>query len=304
MNLVKLKPATKDYIWAGTKLKKYGKEAPYNNIAECWELSFHKDGPSIIDSDEDKGRLLKDIATKEDLGEYTASFPFFPVLIKLIDSGDNLSVQVHPNDEYALKNENSFGKTEMWYVLEAEEGSGLYVGLKEDSSREEIEEALKNGTILSKLNFFPVKKGEVYFIQSGTIHAIGKGVTVIEIQQNSNLTYRLYDYNRLGKDGKPRELQIEKALNVINYHKYSPVHFDNDIIGTCKYFTSRYQKVDHTIELEASSTSFLSLTFLDGEGMINDLPYKKFDTFFLPSTKKATIKGTGSYIITSIDHRY
>lgn len=304
MNLVKLKPATKDYIWAGTKLKKYGKEAPYDNIAECWELSFHKDGPSIIDSGEEKGRLLKDVATKEDLGEYAASFPFFPVLIKLIDSGDNLSVQVHPNDEYALKNENSFGKTEMWYVLEAEEGSGLYVGLKEDSSREEIEEALKNGTILTKLNFFPVRKGEVYFIQSGTIHAIGKGVTVIEIQQNSNLTYRLYDYNRLGKDGKPRELHIEKALNVINYHKYTPVHFDNDIIGTCKYFTSRYQKVDHTIELEAPSTSFLSLTFLDGEGMINDLPYKKFDTFFLPSTKKATIKGTGSYIITSIDHRY
>lgn len=120
MNLVKLKPATKDYIWAGTKLKKCGKEAPYDNIAECWELSFHKDGPSVIDSGEDKGRLLKDVATKEDLGEYAASFPFFPVLIKLIDSGDNLSVQVHPNDEYALKNENSFGKTEMWYVLEAE----------------------------------------------------------------------------------------------------------------------------------------------------------------------------------------
>ncbi len=304
MELVKLKPATKDYIWAGSKLKKYGKDAPYDNIAECWELSFHKDGLSLIDSGDDTGKALKDVVSKKDLGSNVSTFPFFPVLIKLIDSGDNLSVQVHPNDGYALKNENSFGKTEMWYVLEAEEGSGLYVGLKEDSSREEIEDALLNGTVLDKLNFFPVKPGEVYFIESGTIHAIGKGVTVIEIQQNSNLTYRLYDYNRLGKDGKPRELHIEKALNVINYKKYQKVTFQDNIIGTCKYFTSRYQKIENPITLNAPSTTFYSITFLDGEGMINDIPYKKFDTFFLPSEKSALIKGTGSYILTSVEHRY
>ncbi len=304
MELVKLKPATKDYIWAGTKLKKYGKDAPYDNIAECWELSFHKDGPCLIDSGINAGKALKDIATDADLGSNVSTFPFFPVLIKLIDSGDNLSVQVHPKDEYALRHENSFGKTEMWYVLEAEKGSGLYVGLKEDTNRDEIESALKDGTILSKLNFFPVMPGEVYFIESGTIHAIGKGVTVIEIQQNSNLTYRLYDYNRLGKDGKPRELHIEKALNVINYKKYQKIIFADDIIGTCKYFTSRYQKIDRTVSLHAPDTTFYSLTFLDGEGKINDLPYRKFDTFFLPSGKKALITGTGSYILTSVEHRY
>ncbi len=304
MELVKLKPATKDYLWAGTKLKKYGKEAPYDNIAECWELSFHKDGPCLIDSGKDKGKKLCDVATERDLGSNVASFPFFPVLIKLIDSGDNLSVQVHPNDAYALKNENSFGKTEMWYVLEAEKGSGLYVGLKEDSSRVEIEEALKNGTILEKLNFFPVKPGETYFIESGTIHAIGKGVTVIEIQQNSNLTYRLYDYNRIGKDGKPRELHIEKALNIINYRRYEPVHFERDIIGTSKYFTSRKRIVREEETLTAPDTTFYSLTFLDGEGTFNDIPYHKFDTFFLPATKSATIRGTGNYILTDVEHHY
>ena len=289
MNLIKLKPATKDYIWAGTKLKKYGKEAPYDNIAECWELSFHKDGPSIIDSGEDKGKLLKDVATKADLGEYAASFPFFPVLIKLIDSGDNLSVQVHPNDEYALKNENSFGKTEMWYVLEAEKGSGLYVGLKDNSSREEIEDALKNGTILSKLNFFPVKKGEVYFIQSGTIHAIGKGVTVIEIQQNSNLTYRLYDYNRLGKDGKPRELHIEKALQVT---KRVPIlrkkSFEPHIVD-CDYFTVDKIVLDgqrmKKIFGEIDKTSFASLLVLDGTGKVQSgkecVEVQKGDSVFI-----------------------
>lgn len=304
MELVKLKPATKDYLWAGTKLKKYGKDAPYDNIAECWELSFHKDGPCLIDSGEDKGQKLSDIATEKDLGSDVSSFPFFPVLIKLIDSGDNLSVQVHPDDEYALKNENSFGKTEMWYVLEAEEGSGLYVGLKNDSSREEIEEALKKGTILEKLNFFPVKPGETYFIESGTIHAIGKGVTVIEIQQNSNLTYRLYDYNRVGKDGKPRELHIRKALNVINYRRYEPVRFEGDIIGTSKYFTSRKRTIRYGEILSAPKTTFYSLTFLDGEGTIGNLAYHKFDTFFLPSSKTAEIKGTGTYILTDVEHHY
>ncbi len=304
MELVKLKPATKDYIWAGSKLKKLGKEAPYDNIAECWELSFHKDGPCIIDSGIDKGKLLLEIATAEDLGSNTVSFPFFPVLIKLIDSGDNLSVQVHPNDDYALKHENSFGKTEMWYVLDADEGCGLYVGLKEDSNKNEIEKALKEGSILNLLNFYPVKKGEVYFIKSGTIHAIGKGVTVIEIQQNSNLTYRLYDYNRLGKDGKPRELHIEKALKVIDYNKYQPVIFNGDIIGTSKYFTTKKKEVRNDDVLIAPSTSFYSFTFLDGEGLINNIPYKKYDTFFLPSTKKAVIKGSGSYLLTDIEHTF
>lgn len=295
METVKLKPATKDYIWAGNNLKKWGKDAPYDNIAECWELSFHKDGPSIIDSSIDKGKLLCQVAQKEDIGEYVSTFPFFPVLIKLIDSGDNLSVQVHPSDDYALKNENSFGKTEMWHVLHHEEGAGLYVGLKEDSCKEEIEKALLEGTILDKLNFFPVKDGENYFIPSGTIHAIGKGMTVIEIQQNSNLTYRLYDYKRKGKDGKERELHIDKALKVINYKKYQPITFSENIIGKCKYFTSYDRICEKETMICADKDSFLSITFLQGEGKVNDISFKALDTFFIPATKKALITSEGRY---------
>lgn len=301
MECVKLKPATKDYIWAETNLKKFGKDADTDKIAECWELSFHKDGPCLIDSGMDKGKKLLDVATKEDIGAYASSFPFFPVLIKLIDSGENLSVQVHPSDEYALKNENSFGKTEMWHVLSHEEGAGLYVGLKEDSSKEEIEDALKKGTILEKLNFFAVKDGENYFIPSGTIHAIGKGMTVIEIQQNSNLTYRLYDYNRLGKDGKPRELHIQKALKVIDYKKYNPVKFEGNCIGRCQYFSSYCKKVEGSSHLIADKDSFISITFLSGEGMVNNIPYKALDTFFIPAGKSAEILGRGEFVLTTIE---
>lgn len=300
MDIVKLKPATKDYLWAGSKLKKYGKEAPYDKIAECWELSFHADGPSLIASGPDAGKPLKDIATPHDIGSYVASFPFFPVLIKLIDSDENLSVQVHPSDSYALAHENSYGKTEMWYVLEAEKGCGLYVGLKKDSSREEIEADLRRGDILSKLNFFEVKPGESYFIPSGTIHAIGKSVTVIEIQQNSNLTYRLYDYDRIGKDGKKRPLMIDKALDVIDYKAYSPKTFAGNIIGQSRYFISMVENVVSRPILKATSDSFLSITFLEGEGDVNNIPYHKFDTFFIPATKKATINGTGRYVLTTV----
>ena len=144
----------------------------------------------------DPGRIKKD-----DLGTNVSAFTFFPCLIKLIDSASPLSVQVHPSDEYALKNENSYGKTEMWYILDHEKDAGIYVGFKNNETQSDVEKALNNGTILDKLNFFKVKKGECYFIKSGTIHAIGKGVTLIEIQQNSNLTYRLYDYNRKDKNG-------------------------------------------------------------------------------------------------------
>lgn len=301
METVKLKPATKDYIWAGKNLKIWGKKTPYDKIAECWELSFHKDGPSLIDSGADKGKKLMDVARKEDIGTYVSTFPFFPVLIKLIDSGDNLSVQVHPSDDYALKNENSFGKTERWHVIHHEEGAGLYVGFKKETSMEEVEKALKEGTILSLLNFFPVEDGENYFIPSGTIHAIGKGVTVIEIQQNSNLTYRLYDYNRIGKDGKPRELHIQKALKVIDTKAYHPISFQEPLIGECKYFSSSVHNVKDIPMIQANKESFISITFLTGEGSVNSIPYKALDTFFIPAEKEAVLKGSGTFVLTTVN---
>jgi len=301
MKVVKLKPAIKDYIWAGNKLKGFGKVTDFDKIAECWELSFHKDGPCVIDSGDDEGKLLKDVATPKDIGNYVSTFPFFPVLIKLIDSGDNLSVQVHPSDEYALANEDSYGKTEMWYVLHRDEGCGLYVGLKEDSSKAEIEKSLNEGTILDKLNFYPVEEGECYFIKSGTIHAIGKGVTLIEIQQNSNLTYRLYDYNRIGKDGQPRELHIAKALEVIDYKKYTPIKFNGNMIGKSKYFASYVYDVSDKNHIQAPASSFVSITFISGEGKINGIPYKTYESFFIPASQAADIKGSGKYVLTTVE---
>ncbi len=300
MDIVKLKPAIKSYIWGGTKLKKYGKGSNEDIISETWELSFHDDGLTLIDSGKDKGKTLKEVVNHSDLGKNVVSFPFFPCLIKLIDSSDNLSVQVHPSDEYALKYENSYGKTEMRYILESEENAGIYVGFKEDENEENIKEALNNGTILDHLNFFKVNKGECYFIKSGTIHAIGKGVTLIEIQQNSNLTYRLYDYNRKDKNGNSRELHIEKALKVIDYKKYAPISFNKDVIGSCKYFTSKKVSFTNSYEIENDDTSFASITFIEGKGTINNMDFKKFDTFFIPASKKAFIEGEGSFIITKV----
>lgn len=300
MDTVKLKPSVKSYIWGGTNLKKYGKESKEDVISETWELSFHDDGLSLVDSGIYKGKTLKEVVKKDDLGTNVSTFTFFPCLIKLIDSASPLSVQVHPSDEYALKNENSYGKTEMWYILDHEKDAGIYVGFKNNETQSDVEKALNNGTILDKLNFFKVKKGECYFIKSGTIHAIGKGVTLIEIQQNSNLTYRLYDYNRKDKNGNTRELHISKALKVIDYNKYVPITFNEGIIGTCKYFTSKKVEFKNEYVIENDEKSFSSITFINGLGMVNDIKFKKYDTFFVPANKKAIIKGNGEFIITKV----
>lgn len=302
MDIVKLKPATKDYLWGGTRLLKAGKEAPTPILAECWELSFHPDGPCLIASGPDEGKTLSSVCRKDDVGSYVADFPFFPVLIKLIDAAKNLSVQVHPSDEYALKNEGSFGKTEMWHILHAEPGCGLYVGFKEDVSKEEVKEALDEGKILSLLNFFPVKPGESYFIPSGTIHAIGKGVTLIEIQQNSNLTYRLYDYDRVGPDGKKRPLHIEKAMKVIDCHKYERKQFPGDLIGKCRYFAS-YRLNEKQPNVAATPSSFSSITFLSGSGSFAGIPFRALDTFFIPAGKEGAIVSDSpyDYVLTRVE---
>ncbi len=298
-SVVKLKPAVKSYIWGGNYFQPY-KGLKEDVISELWELSVRDDFSSIVDSGEDKGKRLVDVITKKDVGPISERFPYFPLLIKLIDAKENLSVQVHPSDEYALKNEHSFGKTEMWYVIDADKGSGLYVGFNKDYSREEIEVALKDSTILNYLNFFEVKPGDCYLIKSGTVHAIGKGVRVIEIQQNSNLTYRLYDYIRKDKDGNYRELHIDKALNVIDYKKYEKSQKNGKNLAKTPYFTVNKEVFDGEITIASDGDSFVSFTFLDGEGMVDSLPYKKFDTFFLPHGKKCVVKGRGTVIISLV----
>ena len=300
MELVKLKPGVKDYIWGGTYFKKFNKGTSFDRVSECWELSVRDNDSSIIASGKDEGKRLIDVLTKEDIGPVMDRFPYFPLLIKLIDAKENLSIQVHPSDDYALKYEQSFGKSEMWHIISADEGSGLYVGLNKDYSKEDIEKALKEGTILECLNFYKVKPGDTFVINPGTIHAIGAGVRLIEIQQNSNLTYRLFDYNRVDKDGNPRELHIKKALDVIDYHQYKVVKTGDELLADNKYFTVKEVNFDKELEIDANERAFISFTFLEGEGLVNDIPYSKYDTFFLPFGQKCLIKGKGKVVISTV----
>lgn len=300
MELVKLKPAVKDYIWGGNYFQKFNKGLGLARVSECWELSVRDIDSSIIASGKDEGKKLSDVISKEDIGPVMDRFPYFPLLIKLIDAKENLSVQVHPSDDYALKYENSFGKSEMWHIISADEGSGLYVGLNKDYQKEDIEIALKEGKILDYLNFFKVKPGDTFVINPGTIHAIGKGVRLIEIQQNSNLTYRLFDYNRVDASGNPRELHIKKALEVIDYRQYKPVNKNDEYLADNKYFSVKEVTFTDFLAIKANENSFVSFTFLDGEGMVDDIPFSQYDTFFLPYKKECIIKGQGRVVISKV----
>ena len=293
---IKLKPAIKDYIWGGTYFKQFGK-GNQDIIAECWELSIRDDFNCVVANTE---KPLKEIITKEDIGPHGDRFPYFPLLIKLIDAYDNLSVQVHPSDDYALKNEHSFGKSEMWHIINADKDAGLYIGFKKDICKREVQHRLKDGTILEVLNFVKVKPGETYMINPGTIHAIGKGVRLIEIQQNSDLTYRLYDYNRLGKDGNPRPLHIEKALNVIDFHEYKFVKPYGEVLADNQYFHVERKAFDGELEIKADQGSFVSFTFIAGSGQVDEESYQIYDTFFLPNGKSCLIKGKGIVILSRV----
>ena len=287
MNIVRLTPAFKDYIWGGNKLKeRYGKDTDLTPCAESWELSFHPDGPSRLPD----GRMLSEAVTPCELGKNATDFPFFPVLNKFIDAESNLSVQVHPSDAYALRAENSFGKTEMWYIVEAAEGAGIYLGFNRDVTRDELEAAIQNETLTDLLNFYPVKAGACYFIPAGTIHAIAKGCLIYEIQQNSNLTYRVYDYGRRGKDGKPRELHVDKALAVTTLSKYEPIAMAGDLLGVSKYFTVRRVTVTGTQTACVGGASYRCLTCVRGCGRLNNESVNAGDSFFLPA-------GLGNYTL-------
>ena len=301
MKIEKLYPEFKDYIWGGNKLKdKYGKKTDKFPCAESWELSFHKDGLSRLAN----GKTLMESVTESELGENAKDFPFFPVLIKFIDAKQNLSVQVHPSDDYALKNENSFGKTEMWYIVEAEQGAGIYLGFNRDVTKEEYESAIKENRLTELLNFYEVKAGECYFIPSGTIHAIGKGCLICEIQQNSNLTYRVYDYGRKDKNGNERELHIDKALAVTSLKRYENLSLNGDTLGLSKYFTARKLCVKNEI-LRADAKTFQCVTCVKGQGEIDGKVASEGDSFFVPAGMgEYTLKGDMEIILTEIRKYY
>lgn len=295
--VVKLVPIIKSYIWGGKFFKDY-RQTDEETISESWELSIRKDNNNHVVG---FSLPINELIKEEDLGPNCKRFPYFPLLIKLIDARDNLSIQVHPSDEYALKHENSFGKSEMWHIIDAEANSGLYVGLKRDYSQDEIERRLKDNTIEECLNFFKVKPGDTFLINPGTIHAIGKGVRLIEIQQNSDLTYRLYDYQRKDKNGNYRELHIDKALKVIDYHKYNGQQIKGDVLADNQYFKVVRKEIKGQLTLSADEGSFLSFTFIDGKGKVDDINYQKYDTFFLPYGKSCQIKGDGTIIVSCVN---
>ena len=306
--MVKLSPAFKDYLWGGTKLRDvYGKQCDLDTLAESWELSAHPAGNSVIASGRHKGMIFSrylEAIGKEALGWKCGSLQTFPLLIKFIDAKENLSVQVHPDDDYALEHENEYGKNEMWYVIDAEAGAGLYVGFNKKADRDEVEKRITDNTILDILNFYPTKPGDVFFIPAGTVHAIGAGNLICEIQQSSNVTYRLYDYNRHDKFGNPRELHLEKALDVLNYEKYEPVMLkeENGIVK-CKYFEVSFLNGENRFKLE--DDSFCAAVCIGGAGTLGiqgcKQPLKTGETVFIPAMDgMLNIEGDLTLIITRI----
>ena len=306
---VKLIPAYKDYLWGGKKLETlFGKKSGLEKTAESWELSAHKDGQSTISGGGFDGLKFLEYIEKNKgcLGENAERFDFFPILIKFIDAEDNLSIQVHPDDEYALKNEGEYGKTEVWYVLNCEEGSYLYYGFNRTVTKEELEKRIANNTILDVLNKVSVKKGDVFFIEAGTVHAIGKGMVICEIQQNSNTTYRVYDYDRRDKNGNARELHVKKAVEVARLTPSENYISENkNIIAKCKYFTSEILSVAESAELEITDKCFKSVIVTEGAGTLllneKELEFKAGESIFIPAQNSiAKIKGKCELIISYV----
>lgn len=318
-DIVRLEPAFKDNLWGGTKLKDiYHKKCDYDIVAESWELSAHKDGQSVIAEGRFKGMLFGEYLKKigdEGLGWKCQAFERFPILIKLIDAKDSLSIQVHPDDDYALSHENEYGKNELWYITDCEEGASIYYGVNRDITREELIERVNNNTILEVLNKIEVHKGDTFFVHAGMIHAIGAGVLICEIQQNSNCTYRLYDYDRRDKYGNPRELHVQKASDVclldkvserMQSHELTTFNgYETELLASCKYFVCKKFTVSTSAVVEVDETSFCSILILEGQGTIKvnnkELEFRAADSFFVPAgKKKVTVTGKCVFVQTHV----
>lgn len=318
MKIEKLTPAFQDYLWGGTKLRDvYHKPCNFDKVAESWELSTHPAGESRISGGEFDGMALSEyFASHPDvLGERCRAFENFPVLIKFIDAKDALSIQVHPSDEYALRVEGEYGKTEMWYVMDCEPGAYLYFGMSQEVTQEEFRRRIENNTVEEVLGRVDVHPGDVFFIESGTIHAIGAGILICEIQQNSNCTYRVYDYGRVGADGKPRELHIEKALAVSRLTP-SPAPAiapetdqfpggERTRLASCQYFTTDRYVVDTEVALTVDNGSFVSIIVMEGSGTVrgpeNALDFQPGDSLFVPAgTGNLTVSGPCTLAVTRV----
>lgn len=302
---LKFKPILKDKIWGGHKLEKIYHKNPEGlpNIGESWELSGYKNECSVVTNGAFQGKSLQELLStykekfvgKKVYNKYQLQFP---LLFKLIDANDDLSIQVHPNDYYARLRHNTFGKTEMWYVLQAEENAALIMGFKNDTKKEDYIKAVEDGTIENLLQKVPVKEGDVLFIHSGLVHAIGKGILVAEIQQSSDITYRIYDFKRKDAQGHERELHTKLAVDVIDYSALKNPKTDYRVnmnesskLINCEYFTTNILEIDKRIEKDYSSLdSFVVYMCLEGklEIQCNDdsIKIEKGETFLIPAELK------------------
>ncbi len=317
---LKFKPIYKEKIWGGQNLKKYLNKdiEPDKQIGEAWEVSDHFEDNSIVINGELKGKSLHELLTeykRELLGtKPDARFlERFPLLIKFIDANDKLSVQVHPNDKYANENENGeFGKTEMWYIVYAEPGAKLIAGLKKGITKEKFIELLNNNNLEEALNYVDIKTGDAIYIPAGRVHAIMPGIVINEIQQNSDVTYRVYDWGRVGMDGKPRELHVEKSLDVINFNDYNieKLQFEELKVNNNSVFKivdSEFFKVEKLVirgnmKIENNGESFFSFSVIDGNGFIvwenEKLPVVKGESFLIPaSLSEFTIESDNELVL-------
>lgn len=303
-----MKPVGKDYLWGGNRLNEdFSKGIELEPLAETWECSTHPDGPSTVVSSEYAGSLLTQVLQEhpEYLGTHPRTKGELPILIKFIDAKKNLSVQVHPSDEYAMEHENGqLGKTEMWYVLDAAKDAQLVYGFQHDVTKEKLRKSIEQGDVEKYLQKVPIQKDDVFYIEAGTVHAIGAGALIAEIQENSNLTYRLYDYNRRDKNGNLRELHVDKALAVADCKSSAepkqPMRvlkyrrgYASELLCRCKYFeverwllnTERYKGMS---DIQTGENSFQVLLCTSGCGVLfeedgESINFFKGDCIFIPA---------------------
>lgn len=292
-----LEPVYKNYIWGGTRIKNnLQKNTPYEKTAESWEISANKNGQTIIKNGAYKGKTITELFNsnlKDTIfGTKCNEMDVFPLLIKFIDAENNLSVQVHPDDEYAKKFENDIGKTEMWYIMDCQDNCELILGLDEKVTNENKSELLTQKNIEGYLKKVKIHKGDIIYIPSGTVHAILSGAFICEIQQNSDITYRLYDWNRVGADGKPRELHLQKALDVIKVKTDASINTTPSIEGKHRILEFSKFKVDKIkVNNEFTDTinneSFCTMNVVNGKGTLiykeGTFELKIGDGFILPA---------------------
>ena len=310
---LEFEPILKENIWGGDQLKKQlNKQSTSDKTGESWEISAVENSVSVVNSGRYTGKSLTQLLDdfpEQVLGSkvFAQSGAKFPLLFKFIDAHQDLSIQVHPSDEVALKRHNSLGKTEMWYIMNTEPGAKITIGFKKSESPDSYVQHLEQKTLFEILNQDEVHTGDVYYLKTGTVHSIGKGILLAEIQQTSDITYRIYDFDRVDDAGKPRQLHIDEALDVIDYNpadakiEYNcKLNISNAIISA-KYFTTNFIKLDGEMEFTQRQSSFRVYMCVDNSFTLahnNKLySYKKGDTVLIPAAMSAfSMQGTASLL--------